>query len=224
MARCLANRIVSPLEESYQRQKQFISDAGHELKTPVAVINANVELLSREIGENQWLSNIQYENERMSALIIQLLDLARTEQAKPQMESVDLSRLVWGEALPFETVAYESGLTLNNTISENVYVSGNSVQLRQLTSILLDNAIRHSTSGGEVELILKKEKNYAVLSVINDGEEILRNKKNIYLRDFTGRIRQEAKTAVIMDLVLPLQRRSRRHIKEPLMSGAATGK
>lgn len=74
------------------------------------------------------------------------------------MESVDLSRLVWGEALPFETVAYESGLTLNNTISENVYVSGNSVQLRQLTSILLDNAIRHSTSGGEVELILKKEK------------------------------------------------------------------
>lgn len=83
LARCLANRIVSPLEESYQRQKRFISDAGHELKTPVAVINANVELLSREIGENQWLSNIQYENERMSALIIQLLDLARTEQAKP---------------------------------------------------------------------------------------------------------------------------------------------
>ena len=183
MARCLANRIVSPLEESYQRQKQFISDAGHELNTAVAVINANVELLSREIGENQWLSNIQYENERMSALIIQLLDLARTEQAKPQMESVDLSRLVWGEALPFETVAYESGLTLNNTISENVYVSGNSVQLRQLTSILLDNAIRHSTSGGEVELILKKEKNYAVLSVINDGEEILpEQKKHLFER------------------------------------------
>lgn len=183
LARYLANRIVSPLEESYQRQKRFISDAGHELKTPVAVINANVELLSREIGENQWLSNIQYENERMSALIIQLLDLARTEQAKPQMESVDLSRLVWGEALPFETVAYESGLTLNNTISDDVYVHGNSVQLRQLTSILLDNAIRHSKSGKNVDLILKKGKNNAVLSVINDGEEILpEQKKHLFER------------------------------------------
>lgn len=79
LANYLASRIVAPLEESYERQKQFVSDAGHELKTPVAVVNANLELLSREIGENQWLSNIQYENERMSALIIQLLELARAE-------------------------------------------------------------------------------------------------------------------------------------------------
>ena len=65
LAYYLAGRIVAPLEESYERQKQFISDAGHELKTPVAVINANLELLSRKTGENQRLSNIQYENERI---------------------------------------------------------------------------------------------------------------------------------------------------------------
>lgn len=112
LARYLSNRIVAPLEESYQRQKQFVSDAGHELKTPVAVVNANLELLSREIGENPWLSNIQYENERMSALIIQLLELARAENVTPQMETIDWSRLVCGETLPFETVAYENGLVL----------------------------------------------------------------------------------------------------------------
>ena len=172
LARYLANRIVTPLEESYQRQKQFVSDAGHELKTPVAVVNANLELLAREIGENQWLSNIRYENERMSALILQLLDLARAENAAPQMETLDLSRLVCGETLPFETVAYENGLTLNSEIAENIHVDGNSVQLKQLVSILIDNAIRHGSRGKEVSLTLKKEKNCAVLSVANDGGEI----------------------------------------------------
>lgn len=172
LARYLANRIVAPLEESYRRQKQFISDAGHELKTPVAVINANLELLSRQIGENPWLANIQYENERMSALIVQLLDLARTENVTPQMERIDLSRLVCGEMLPFETVAYENGLTIASEIAEDVYVYGNSVQLKQLTSILLDNAIRYSRRGDEVGLVLKAEKNKAALCVLNQGEAI----------------------------------------------------
>lgn len=172
LARYLANRIVAPLEESYLRQRQFISDAGHELKTPVAVMNANIDLLSREIGENPWLANIQYENERMSALVIQLLELARAENVTPQMEQLDLSRLVFGETLPFETVAYENGLTLETQITDQICVSGNSVQLKQLTSILIDNAIRHSVRGSEVQVILRKEKNHAFLSVRNDGEEI----------------------------------------------------
>lgn len=183
LARYLANRIVAPLEESYQRQKQFVSDAGHELKTPVAVVNANLELLSREIGENPWLSNIQYENERMSALIIQLLELARAENVTPQMETIDWSRLVCGETLPFETIAYEKGLILNSRISGNIYVHGNSVQLKQLTSILIDNAIRHSDSGKEVYIVLKKEKGHAVLSIVNDGKEIpVEHQKHLFER------------------------------------------
>lgn len=172
LARFLAGRIVGPLEESYKRQKQFISDAGHELKTPVAVINANAEILSREIGENQWLSNIQYENERMSALITQLLELARTEQVVPSMEELDFSRLVCGELLPFESVAYDKGVGLAADIGENIHIWGNSVQLKQLTSILLDNAISHSPQGSPVELVLREEKGKAILSVINCGEEI----------------------------------------------------
>lgn len=172
LARYLAERIVTPLEESYEKQKQFISDAGHELKTPVAVINANLELLSRQTGPNQWLSNIQYENERMSALIIQLLDLARTENVTPPMEDLDFSRLVLGETLPLETVAYEKGLSLKNAIEDDIRVSGNSVQLKQLTSILIDNALRHGAAGTEILLTLKKEKHHAVLAVMNDGEPL----------------------------------------------------
>lgn len=168
----LARKIVYPIEESYQKQKQFISDAGHELKTPVSVVSANAELLSREIGENQWLSNIQYENERMGMLVGQLLELARTENVAPQTKRLDFSRLVGGEALPFESVAFEKGLILNCNIANGLVVDGNSVQLKQLVSILLDNAIRHSTDGKEVALFLKEERGFAKLSVINYGKEI----------------------------------------------------
>ena len=168
----LARKIVNPLEESYQKQKQFISDAGHELKTPVSVVNANAELLSRELGDNQWLQNIQHENERMGMLVGQLLDLARTENVTPQMEHINFSRLVAGEALPFESVAFEKGLTLNSNITNDIGVIGNSTQLKQIVSILLDNAIRHSKGQGEVRLTLTKEHGLAKLSVINKGDEI----------------------------------------------------
>lgn len=168
----LAKKIVNPLEESYQKQKQFISDAGHELKTPVSVVSANAELLSREIGDNQWLQNIQYENERMGILVAELLQLARAESVKPQMEHIDFSRLVAGESLPFESVAFEKGLTLNCNITNNICVEGNSTQLKQIVSILLDNAIRHSKDKGEVYLSLIKEHGCAKLSVINKGDEI----------------------------------------------------
>jgi signal transduction histidine kinase len=172
LSRYLANRIVAPLEESYRRQRQFISDAGHEMKTPVAVVNANLELLSREIGDNPWLANIQYENERMSALILQLLDLARAENVAPAMSVLDLSRLVYGESLPLETVAYENGLELSSTIEDGLLVNGNSVQLKQLTSILIDNAIRHSDRGAVVTLTLRRERSHALLSVVNPGAPI----------------------------------------------------
>ena len=168
----LARKIVQPLEESYKKQKQFISDAGHELKTPVSVVSANAELLSREIGENQWLDNILYENERMGMLVGQLLELARTESITPQTEHIDFSRLVQGEALPFESVSFEKGLTLVCNVQEEIFVEGNSSQLKQLVAILLDNAIRHSTDGNTVNLRLTKDRGFAILSVINNGEEI----------------------------------------------------
>ena len=167
----IARKIVKPLKENDEKQKRFVSDAGHELKTPVSVINANAELLKREIGDNQWLSNIKYENERMSALIKDLLDLSRAESAAVVSQSVDMTRLVLGEILPFESVAFDKGLTIKEEIEEGVETYGNPTQLKQLVSILLDNAVRHG-DGGEITVSLKKYKKNAVLYVENRGKEI----------------------------------------------------
>lgn len=174
LAAYLAKRIVMPLEESYQKQKQFISDAGHELKTPVSVVSANAELLSRELGDNQWLANIQYENERMGKLVGQLLELARTENVNARMEQLDFSRLVAGGALPFESVAYENGLTLHTQLADGVTLLGNGTQLSQLVSILIDNGIRHTRNGKDILIRLTQTRNMAALSVVNDGEPIPR--------------------------------------------------
>ena len=172
LARYLAKRIVDPLEENHRRQKQFISDAGHELKTPISVVNANADMLQRQIGENQWLSNIQYENERMGALVGQLLELARAEDVAPQKQRLDFSRLVAGDVLPFEVLAFEQGLTLELEVAENIFVEGDSSQLSQLVSILVDNAITHSSGGTQVRISLTETKTAAQLSVINSASPI----------------------------------------------------
>ena len=167
----LSKRIIRPLEENDQQQRQFISDASHELKTPVAVIDANAELLAREVGENEWLSNIRYENDRMGELVKQLLDLSRAESAELPAETVDLSRLVTGEELAFESLAFDRGKRIRSEVGEDIHVTGSETQLAQLVSVLLDNAIRHST-GEEIALSLKKQGHSAVLAVTNDGEAI----------------------------------------------------
>jgi signal transduction histidine kinase len=167
----LSGRIIRPLEENDQKQKQFISDASHELKTPVAVISTNAEMLSREIGDNEWLANIQYENERMGGLVRQLLDLSRAENAEVQMEQVDFSRIAAGEELAFEMLAFDHGKTIQADLEQGIQLTGNPTQLTQIVSILLDNAIRHAT-GNEISMTLKRQGHTAVLSVINDGGPI----------------------------------------------------
>lgn len=171
----LARKIVRPLEESYQKQKQFVSDAGHELKTPISVISTNADLLARELPANQWLANIQYENERMGKLVGQLLELAKTENTSPPMESVNFSRIVTGEALPFESIFFEKGFSLECHIQSDVIVHGCSGQLKQLIAILLDNALRHGKKTPEdnhVHMTLKSEHSYALLTVVNQGDPI----------------------------------------------------
>lgn len=167
----LSRQIIRPLEENDRKQKRFISDASHELKTPVAVISTNAEMLAREIGENEWLGNIRYENERMGGLVMQLLELSRAENAEPRTERLDFSRVVTGEALAFETLAFEKNRTIQNDIEDGILLTGNRTQLAQIVSILLDNALRHST-GGEISLSLKRAGHAAALCVTNDGEAI----------------------------------------------------
>lgn len=181
----LARKIVKPLEESHGRQKQFLSDAGHELKTPVAVIRANADLLSRELGSSQWLDNIQLENNRMAALIRQLMELARTESAEPDMEKTDFSHIAVGEILPFESVAFEKGIQLSyDAIKEGVLVFGNPGQLQQLVAILLDNAVEHSPRNGRVTASLSAVRNKARFSVSNEGQPLSKEERQLIFERF----------------------------------------
>ena len=167
----IANKIVRPIEENDKKQKRFVSDAGHELKTPIAVISANSELLRREIGENEWLANIDYENEKMSELVKQLLALSRAENGTAAKERLDLSQLVTGEVLPFESLVYEKNKRIESEIEPYLIINGNANQLRQLVSILLDNALSHGV-GEEIKLSLKSGKHSVRLAVSNGAKEM----------------------------------------------------
>ncbi len=184
LALILSKKIIEPLEENDKRQKQFVSDAGHELKTPLAVMSANCELLSKEVGPNQWLDNIQYENQRMNTLVKDLLDLSRAENGALQEETVDLSNLVIGESLPFESIAFEQGLMLESDVRDGITTKGNPTQLRQLTAILIDNAISHSEGGDKVELSLTSDSKTAHLKVTNSGKEIPSDKQALIFERF----------------------------------------
>lgn len=168
----LADQIVGPLEEGYKKQKQFISDAGHELKTPISTICANTEMLEREIGRNRWLANIQFENRRMEELVQQLLELARTENITPVLERVNMSRIVLGGMLPFEGIAFEKGYVMDSHIAEDIYIKGESKQLGQLVAILIDNALSHAEGEGSISVRLKLESNNVAFAVSNPGREI----------------------------------------------------
>ncbi len=181
-ANALARWIIRPLEESDRRERQFISDASHELKTPVSVIEANAELLEREVGANKWLGNIRSESGRMAGLVNELLMLARTEREAPQMEQLDFGHLVLGGVLPFESVAFEEGRELDYQMEENVTVYGNAGQLSQLISTLMDNALSHSEGEGSILIRLSREKAETVLTISNPGFIPKEDREEIFSR------------------------------------------
>lgn len=164
--------LVRPLERNEQEQRRFLSDAGHELKTPVSVIATNAELLQREIGSNRWLENIIAENKRSGGLVQNLLTLTRMQEKQTACERVNLSGIVEGVILPFEGVAFEKGHVLNADVSPELFVQGNAQQLSSLVSILLDNALQYSTEGSEIGLTLAGENHRAILRVRNQCPEM----------------------------------------------------
>ncbi|MCD8337738.1 MAG: HAMP domain-containing histidine kinase [Lachnospiraceae bacterium] len=171
----LSGWIIRPLEENYRRQNQFISDAGHELKTPVSTISTNAELLQREIGENRWLDNIRYENGRMMEIVCSLLDLLRAESLAPQaaqMQRLDLGRAITAGTLPFEARAFEEGFDLSCEIADGIFVMGEEAQLGKLISILLDNALAHTKPSGRIQVSLESIRGLAALTVSNEGDPI----------------------------------------------------
>lgn len=174
-----ANRSIKPVEESYNKQKQFVADASHELKTPLTTINTNVDvLLSHEDSlvrdERKWLDYIKTETERMTKLTNDLLYLARLDHNE---NAVMLSRVSFSEAaesviLLMEAVIFEKNVNMTYDIAPELYVNGSAEQLKQIVMILVDNAVKYTPAKGDINVTLKKEESNAVLTVRNSGEGI----------------------------------------------------
>ena len=174
IAKKLSIIIVKPVEETFEKQKQFISDASHELKTPLAVIEANTDVLQDKVGESKWINYIQTEIESMNKLINELLLLAKIENVDNVKEYVqlDVSKEVEIILSMFESIAYEKGVNIESNIEENITLNGNKQDLEHIVSTLTDNAIKHTESGNKVIVDLKKDKNEIILEIKNMGEPI----------------------------------------------------
>lgn len=174
LAWLLIRRMVRPVEEAFTRQKQFVDDASHELKTPLAVIAANAEVLEQEIGENEYLGYIRSEVRRTDLLVRNLLTLARMDRndARTEMNRFDLSHAVLDVALPFESTVFEAGKTMETDVPDGIDCFGNEEMLKQLTVILLSNALKYSDAGGRIEVGLKARGKQRELRVFNTGAPI----------------------------------------------------
>ena len=152
----LSRRAIRPIAENMQRQRQFVTDAGHELKTPLAIILANTEALELRQGESKYSKNIRAQVQRLTELTRNLLTLARADEAEgPTMDgTVELSRLCAEQAEMFRAPAELRGLRLSADLAPEVSVRGDAGQLGQLLSILLDNAVKYCAEGGEIRLSL----------------------------------------------------------------------
>ena len=165
--------IIKPVEESFNKQKQFIADASHELKTPLSVIIASSEAYEANPKEEKWLKNIKEEAKRMNILVTDLLELASTENKENmKLSEGDLSKTVELSLLTFEGKAFESNIKLKYNIDKDIKFKMNENSIKELVEILLDNAIKHSKKNSTVTLNLTNSTNQIILEVQNKGEPI----------------------------------------------------
>lgn len=181
----LTNWVTAPVFSTFNKQKQFIEDAAHELKTPLAVIMANAENLEMDSKNDKWIYNIKSESERMNNLIVKLLGLAKLENKKEEVYSeINLSKTVEMSILTFESLIFERNIDFEYNIQENINFQCNADDIKELISILIDNAIEHSfETDGKILVELYKEKNNIILEVKNKGNPISKDdEKRIFER------------------------------------------
>jgi len=175
----LARWTLAPVEKAWKQQSQFVADASHELKTPITVILANLNILGSHkedtiAKQSRWIENTREEAERMKQLIQDLLFLAKSDAdiTPVIMSRVDLSNCLEDRLLGFESVAFEKKVELESSIEKGLDVIGNEGQLKQLITILLDNAVKYAGQTGKVNAQARRTEDKAVITVCNTGEPI----------------------------------------------------
>lgn len=170
----LSRWTTKPVQLAFDKQKQFIADASHELKTPLTIITTNAEVLNGSLPDNKWLTHILDQSARMKQLINDLLSLARLDAYSNQQEYIpmDFSRCVQNTALSFESLAFEYHKEFTMDVEEGLMLSGNEEQIRQLVTILLDNAFKYSDEHGKIHIRLHAHGDRKTLLIRNTGNGI----------------------------------------------------
>ncbi len=181
-----SRRVIKPVAESYEKQKRFITDASHELKTPLTIIDANTEVLEMEHGENEWTHSIRNQIIRLSNLTEQLVFLSRMdeESTKPNMLDFSLSDTIEETSQSFEVVAVTLQKKFSYQVESNISFCGDEAMIRRLVSILLDNAMKYSTPDGNISLSFYTSGRNRILTISNDVENISIGKQNILFERF----------------------------------------
>jgi signal transduction histidine kinase len=179
--------MLRPVAESYDKQKQFITDASHELKTPLTIIDANTEVLEMETGENEWTKSIHNQIKRLNSLTRQMVFLSRMDESGSSsftMLDFPLSDAVEETADAFKAVASSNSKSLTCNIAPDIHMCGDEASIRQLVSLLLDNAIKYSDENGKIILTLKASGRNKLLTVWNSCESISVGKHDILFDRF----------------------------------------
>lgn len=165
-----AENIVRPISEGYEKQKRFITDAGHDIKTPLTVINADAELLEMEIGDNEWLADIKKQTARLTTLTGDLIYLSRMEEhQKTPHADFPLSEVAEEVVASFSAPAITKRITLNSYIMPALYYHGHAESIRKLLTLLIDNAIKYSPEGGIVDVSINKQGRTITIRVSNQA-------------------------------------------------------
>ena len=177
---------VRPFAESYEKQKRFITDASHEIKTPLTIIEANTEVLEMTGAENEWTQSIRNQVKRLSSLTEKLVFLARMDenQDKPEMTEFSLSDAVLETADSFFAVAKNNGRTLNINIQNSILLKGNEMMIREMVSVLVDNAVKYSSPNSIIYVSLCEESGHKKLTVKNSTAAFEKGSHDILFERF----------------------------------------
>ena len=172
----LAKRAVAPYMRNLEMQKQFITNAGHELKTPLTAISTSADVLAMEHGDNEWVQNIQVQSGRLARLITNLITLSRLDEERPALEKSEfsLSDALWETADSFLPLMRARGKAYSQSIGDGLAVNSNRAAVQQMASILLDNAVKHSPPGAKISLKAFRKGRRIVIEVSNTCEELAR--------------------------------------------------
>lgn len=174
-----ANQAIKPIAQAWEKQKKFVADASHELKTPVSIINANYDALLANQEETiksqlKWLGYIRIGTDRMTKLINELLSLARLEDVNFEARKMpyNISNAIHDVMLSMEAVVIEKGIKLTQSIETDIIVKGDAEKIKQVVTILFDNAIKYSDENGQIDISLIKSKRRVIFSIKNSGKGI----------------------------------------------------